>query len=106
MCKLERSIPPPTDICSVQVLGPYSAFGTATELLVQDASAIAEEGERLSFWQMQVCALSEAVSSSARLVTPAVPPTLSSTQIPDTAAGTLPCCWPDPDGLLPHPSVS
>ena len=36
------------------ILQPYSAFGSATELLVQDASAFADEGEDLSFWQMQV----------------------------------------------------
>lgn len=36
------------------ILGPYRAFGTDTELKVQDASAFAADGESLSFWQMQV----------------------------------------------------
>jgi hypothetical protein len=36
------------------MMGPYLAFGTATHLMVQDASAFAGEGEELSFWQMQV----------------------------------------------------
>ena len=35
------------------IIGPYKSFGTATELMVQDTSAFAGEGEELSFWQMQ-----------------------------------------------------
>ncbi len=35
------------------IMGPYRTFGTATELMVQDTSAFANEGEELSFWQMQ-----------------------------------------------------
>lgn len=35
------------------MLGPYASFGTATELMVQDASAFADESEEVSFWQMQ-----------------------------------------------------
>lgn len=36
------------------ILAPYRAFGVTTELKVQDTSAFAENGEALSFWQMQV----------------------------------------------------
>ena len=39
----------------LQSLFMYKCFGTTTELMVQDASAFAEEGEQLSFWQIQVC---------------------------------------------------
>ena len=46
-----------------QLLFMHKCFGTTTELLVQDASAFAEEGEQLSFWQIQVCS----ILSNARL---------------------------------------
>lgn len=36
------------------IIGPYRAFGTATEWTVQDASDFSADGEELSFWQMQV----------------------------------------------------
>ncbi|KAK9866656.1 hypothetical protein WJX84_009216 [Apatococcus fuscideae] len=36
-----------------RVLLPYSHLGETNELCVQDISSFAEEGERLSFWQLQ-----------------------------------------------------
>ncbi len=39
----------------MQVLLPLSKFGETNEVLVQDAAALAAEGEELSFWQLQVC---------------------------------------------------
>ena len=47
------------------IMGPYKCFGTATELMVQDSSAFASEGEELSFWQMQAGPLSYILCSHA-----------------------------------------
>ena len=38
----------------MQVLLPLSLFGETNEVLVQDSAALAEPGEELSFWQLQV----------------------------------------------------
>ena len=37
-----------------QVLLPASKLGENSEVFVQDAAALAQPGESLSFWQMQV----------------------------------------------------
>ena len=53
------------------IMGPYRSFGTATELMVQDASAFSAEAEELSFWQMQAsscCLLSLLLFSIAQEV--------------------------------------
>lgn len=39
-----------------RVLLPYSHLGETDELCVQDISSFAGLGERLCFWQLQVCA--------------------------------------------------
>ena len=43
------------------IIGPYASFGAATELMVQDASAFAGEGEEVSFWQMQASPFQSAI---------------------------------------------
>ncbi len=45
----------------------YDQFGKDTEMIVQDSSSFAEEGERISFLQVQVSSFTHYLSASTAL---------------------------------------
>ena len=63
----------------LQAIMAYDQFGKDTEMIVQDSSSFAEDGERISFLQVQVRGMALA-AEAACIAAPGLPCTLSAAQ--------------------------